>query len=77
DGLSWEVVADFRGQTAYDTCTRQPQVMGTLGDLPEHLTLLAPASEFDRWQDNHWVTDTAAQHAARVQAAQRESEALR
>ncbi|MGM3174774.1 tail fiber assembly protein [Dickeya lacustris] len=70
DGLHWEVVADFRGQTAYDTRTRQPQAIGTLGDLPEHLTLLPPSGEFDRWQGDAWVTDAAAQHAATVLAAQ-------
>ncbi|SLM62816.1 MULTISPECIES: tail fiber assembly protein [Dickeya] len=77
DGVSWEVVADFRGQTAYDTRTRQPQVIGSLGDLPKHLTLLPPASEFDCWQDDAWVTDTAAQHAATVLAAQRDLDARR
>ncbi|MGM3173734.1 tail fiber assembly protein [Dickeya lacustris] len=77
DGLRWEVVADFRGQTAYDTRTRQPQVISTLGDLPEHLTLLPPSGEFDRWQDDTWVTDAAAQHAATVLAAQRDLDARR
>ncbi|WP_350312922.1 tail fiber assembly protein [Dickeya fangzhongdai] len=77
DGLHWEWVPDLRGQTAYDTQTRQSQVVSDLGPLPAHRTLLPPASEFDRWDGTQWVTDTAAHQASLVQAARRECDVRR
>lgn len=77
DGLHWEWVPDWRGQTAYDTQTRQSQVVSDLGLLPTNWTLLPPASEFDRWDGSQWVTDTAAHQASLVQAARRECDVRR
>ncbi|WP_407321757.1 tail fiber assembly protein [Dickeya ananatis] len=69
DHLTWERVADYRGQTAYDTQTRQPQVVGGLGELPLNLTLLVPTTQYDEWDGSVWVTNTAAQHADAVSTA--------
>ncbi|QDX29576.1 tail fiber assembly protein [Dickeya poaceiphila] len=68
DHLTWEIVTDYRGQTAYDTQTRQPQVVSTLGELPSNLTLLIPETQYDEWDGNAWVTNTAAQRADAVSA---------
>ncbi|QZN97994.1 tail fiber assembly protein [Symbiopectobacterium purcellii] len=70
DGLSWEHVPDYRGKTVYNTGTREASTVSEMGELPEAVTLLSPATEFDTWNDKKWVTDKAAQHTAEVQAAQ-------
>ncbi|NKI73011.1 tail fiber assembly protein [Dickeya sp. CFBP 2040] len=77
DGLQWEWVPDLRGQTVYDTQTRQPHVVIELGALPARLTLLPPASKFDCWDGAQWVTDTAAHRESLLQAARQECESRR
>ncbi|MCL6324181.1 tail fiber assembly protein [Pectobacterium polaris] len=72
DGKAWEVVPDYRGQTAYSTETRQPQAVTQFGELPDSITLLKPATEFDAWNGKAWVIDKEAQAAAAVKAAQGE-----
>lgn len=69
-GQGWEHVADYRGQTAYHTETRQPSVVEVIGELQEGFTLLAPATDFDSWSGKKWVTDKTAMQAAEIQAAQ-------
>ncbi|RRO02368.1 tail fiber assembly protein [Pectobacterium aquaticum] len=72
DGRSWEQVPDYRGQTVYSTETRQPQTVTQFGELPDSVTLLKPASEFDVWNGKRWALDKSAQAAAAVKAAQSE-----
>ncbi|MBG6243507.1 MAG: tail fiber assembly protein [Candidatus Symbiopectobacterium sp. Dall1.0] len=71
DGFSWEHVPDYRGKTVYNTGTREASTVAAMGELPEEVTLLAPATEFDTWNGKKWVTDKAAQHTAEAQAMQR------
>ncbi|AXO17760.1 TPA: tail fiber assembly protein [Providencia stuartii] len=72
DGSKWEIVADHRGKTAYNTETRQPVEVDFMGDLPETLTLLEAKTEFDKWNGKKWVTDTEAQKAALIAQAEQE-----
>ncbi|MEI7143221.1 tail fiber assembly protein [Pectobacterium brasiliense] len=72
DGQSWEQVPDYRGQTVYHTDTRQAQIVTQFGELPDIVTLLKPASEFDKWNGKNWVLDKAAQAAAALKTAQQE-----
>ncbi|MDB9566463.1 tail fiber assembly protein [Providencia rettgeri] len=72
DGSKWEIVTDNRGKTAYRTETRQSIEIDFIGDLPDTLTLLEPKTEFDKWSGKKWVTDTEAQKAALVAAADSE-----
>ncbi|EPS1154558.1 tail fiber assembly protein [Escherichia coli] len=76
DGSAWEIVDDYRGLTAYDTETRQPGKIGFIGTLPETFTLLKPASEFDKWDGNSWVTDKEAMKNAQVDAARQKKQEL-
>lgn len=77
DGSKWEIVTDNRGRTAYSTETRQPLEVDFIGELPIDLTLLAPKTEFDKWNGKKWVTDTEAQKAAFVaQAEQKKTQRL-
>ncbi|MGL9722130.1 tail fiber assembly protein [Symbiopectobacterium sp.] len=70
DGSGWEHVPDYRGKTAYNTETREASLITTIGELTEEFTLLEPSTEFDAWDGEMWVTDTHAQQAAELQAAQ-------
>ncbi|WP_145587600.1 tail fiber assembly protein [Yersinia rochesterensis] len=73
DGVAWEVVTDLRDTVAYSTDTGQPEQVSSIGDLPNTLTLLAPQTQYDKWNGTEWVTDKAAQRAA----ATREVEAIK
>jgi hypothetical protein len=72
DGSAWETPADYRGQTAYSTETGQPETVTRIGELDNGFTLLAPATPYDTWNGETWVTDTAAQQAAAINAARDE-----
>ncbi|NIA43826.1 MULTISPECIES: tail fiber assembly protein [Providencia] len=71
-GIKWETVTDNRGRTAYITETRQPVEIDFLGELPTHLTLLEPQTEFDKWDGKKWVTDIEAKKTALVAQAEQE-----
>ncbi|MFJ5360314.1 MULTISPECIES: tail fiber assembly protein [Pectobacterium] len=77
DGKAWEQVPDYRGQTVYSTETRQPQTVMQFGDLPENMTFLAPATEFDQWDGAAWVTNQEAQQLAVTKSLQQELAARR
>ncbi len=70
DGSGWEHVPDYRGKTAYNTETREALLITSIGELAEEFTLLEPATAYDAWDGETWVTDTQAQQAAELQAAQ-------
>ncbi len=76
DEKQWETIADYRGLTAYSTETGQPEIIAFIGELPDSLTLQAPVTPYDKWDGNAWVTDTEAQHADEVAAAERQKQAL-
>lgn len=76
DLTDWEYVADHRGETVYSTITGKPLTLSLPGDYPEDTTILAPATEYDTWNGNEWVTDTEAQHTADVEAAEQQKAAL-
>lgn len=60
----WVLVDDLRGVTAYNKHTKQAEVITTLGTLSSELTLIAPASQFDIWNEESgcWVKDAQAEH---------------
>ncbi|WP_051398750.1 tail fiber assembly protein [Pseudomonas sp. MOIL14HWK12:I2] len=60
---AWIEVEDHRGATVYHTGSGEPHQWTLLGPLPSDYTLVAPLSEFDTWQDDHWQLDEAAQLA--------------
>ncbi|MCU1788626.1 tail fiber assembly protein [Pectobacterium polaris] len=77
DGKAWEQVPDYRGRTVYSTETRQVQTVMQFGELPENMTFLAPATEFDRWDGAAWVTNQEAQQLAVTKNLQQELAARR
>lgn len=72
DGSAWVTQPDYRGQTAYETATRQALVITEPGELPPSLTLLPPATDFDIWTGKRWKTDIQAQRAAVIARAEKE-----
>lgn len=76
DFTAWEYVADHRGETVYSTETGEPESVSLPGDYPEGTTTLAPATPYDKWDGSKWVTDTEAQQAADVEAAEQQKAAL-
>lgn len=70
----WELVPDFRGSTAYNKKTLQPQIICSLGPLSAELTFTPPKSPFDVWsgvaddwdkdkhKENQWLTENAARY---------------
>ncbi|MCL8317380.1 tail fiber assembly protein [Enterobacter cloacae subsp. cloacae] len=76
DFTAWEYVADHRGETVYSTETGEPEIVSLPGDYPEGTTTLAPATPYDKWDGSEWVTDTEAQHAADVEAAEQQKTTL-
>lgn len=76
DFNAWEYVADHRGETVYSTETGEAVVITQPGDYPAGTTTLAPVTKYDKWNDSEWVTDTVAQHAAEIAAAEQQKKAL-
>jgi hypothetical protein len=67
---SWQAVADRRGETVYSTADGTAQLITEPGDYPAGTTPIAPGTDFDKWDGDQWVTDSNAQRAAAVQAAE-------
>ncbi|EFL4032400.1 TPA: tail fiber assembly protein [Klebsiella pneumoniae subsp. pneumoniae] len=73
---NWQVVADHRGETVYSVADGSAIVLSELGDYPAYTTPLAPATAWDKWDGEKWVTDADAQQAADVKSAARQKSAL-
>ncbi|EMK0255624.1 tail fiber assembly protein [Salmonella enterica] len=65
----WEIVADHREKTAWNTATREPVKVSFLGELPPSLTFIPPSDPFDVWDGETWVTDKEAQKNAAINDA--------
>ncbi|QLZ48325.1 tail fiber assembly protein [Citrobacter freundii] len=76
DFTAWEYVADHRGETVYSIETGDAMMVSLPGDYPEGTTTLAPSTPYDTWNGSEWVTDTEAQQAADVEAAEQQKAAL-
>ena len=72
----WEYIVDHRGEDVFSTETGEPVAITSLGDYPENTTTLAPATPYDKWNGEKWVTDTEAQHSAAVGAAEAQRQSL-
>ncbi|GAL59068.1 tail fiber assembly protein homolog TfaE [Pseudescherichia vulneris NBRC 102420] len=76
NSTSWEYVPDHRGETVYSTKSGEAITIYLLGEYPINTTKLAPATPYDTWNTNEWVTDAEAQHAADVEKAEQKQSAL-
>ncbi|EMW9316413.1 tail fiber assembly protein [Salmonella enterica] len=76
DLTRWEIVTDHRGKTAWNTLTREPVDITFFGELPGTLTLIQPATEFDKWDGEKWIADNEARKNAAVTAAENQKRQL-
>ena len=72
---TWAYLPDHRGKTVYRTDNGQPETVDTIGELPAHLTTVAPPSELHEWNADKqaWQLNRTKQKAAeqaQFQAAQ-------
>lgn len=74
----WVLVDNLRGSTAYNKQTKQSEVISALGPLPSELTLIAPTSQFDAWNEASgcWVKDSQAEQQWFTQQATYQRSAL-
>lgn len=72
---SWQSVPDHRGETVYPVSGGAPMKITALGDYPADTTTQAPATAFDKWDGEKWVTDSDAQQQSRLDAAASEKAA--
>ncbi|MEQ9723704.1 tail fiber assembly protein [Yersinia alsatica] len=70
DFTSWEYVADHRGKTVYSKETGQPVIINFLGDYPLDTTTEAPATPYDIWDGQKWVTDPIVKRKADIEYAE-------
>lgn len=66
---SWLSEPDHRGETVYPISGGAPLKITALGDYPADTTTLAPATAFDKWDGEKWVTDSDAQQQSLLDAA--------
>lgn len=76
DLSEWEYVADHRGETVYSVVAGTALMIDRPGDYPAHTTPLKPATPYDQWDGERWVTDESAEKEAAVQAAEKQQAAL-
>lgn len=72
----WLILHDLRGQTAFNTQTKNHRLITELGALQENETLLPPASPYDVWDGDKWMADPDAEAAAALAAATATRQAL-
>ncbi|WP_449261531.1 tail fiber assembly protein [Escherichia coli] len=70
DDASWHIVEDHRGKTVYDVASGDALFISELGPLPENVTWLSPAGEYQRWDGVSWVKDEEAEKLFRIRKAE-------
>jgi hypothetical protein len=73
---AWQAVGDHRGETVYSTADGSARVITETGDYPADTTTLKPATGFDKWDGEKWVTDAEAQKLADVAEADKQKSTL-
>lgn len=72
----WELYEDHRGDTVYSTADASASTIDYIGPIKDGYTTIAPSGSYQKWGGKKWVADTAAQHAADVEAADQQKAAL-
>lgn len=69
DGKQWLYVPDHRGKTVFNTDNQASCPVDYLGEIKTGFTLLAPTTQFDKWDGKKWVTDNQAMKADQINTA--------
>ncbi|WP_416411591.1 tail fiber assembly protein [Pantoea sp. App145] len=72
----WQTVSDHRGETVYSTADGSLRLITETGDYPADTTTFKPATSFDKWDGEKWVTDADAQKLADVADADKQKSTL-
>lgn len=72
----WLTVADHRGETVYSVADGAAILIEAVGDYPESTTPLKPATAWDKWDGEKWVTDLAEEKAAAIREAKEQQASL-
>lgn len=67
---SWHIVEDHRGKTVYDVASGDALFISEPGPLPENVTWLSPAGEYQKWDGVSWVKDEEAEKLFRIREAE-------
>jgi hypothetical protein len=73
---SWLNVADHRGETVYSVTDGTAVLIDEPGDYPADTTPLKPATAWDKWDGEKWVTDPTAEKAAAIKETEEQQAAL-
>lgn len=76
-GGTWQQIEDRSGQTYYTADGRRQVIPDAYFVLPADCTFIEPASPWDRWNGEQWVTDTDAQQRAAIEQAAQTRQLLR
>lgn len=74
--VGWVLNEDHRGETVYSTADASASTVDYIGPVKDGYTSAAPSGPYQKWDGKKWVTDTDAQHAADVKAADKQKAAL-
>ena len=72
----WVLNEDHRGETVYSTADASASTVDYIGPVKDGYTSVAPSGPYQKWDGKKWITDTDAQHAADVKAADKQKAAL-
>lgn len=73
---SWQAVADHRGETVYSVTDGAAVLINVPGDYPAHTTPLKPATSWDKWDGEKWITDPVEKKEAAIKEARERQAAL-
>lgn len=76
EGGDWILVPDYRGKTAYAKDRTGSITVSTPGELADDYTFDVPATAFDLWTEDGWVTDSDKLSAAQIAEAESKQSAL-
>lgn len=73
---TWSLTEDHRGKTVYSTVNGDAQEITGLGPLPDGVTTIAPANNYQKWDGSEWIDDPDTKHQAEVSSATSKLSAL-
>ncbi|WP_250309003.1 tail fiber assembly protein [Escherichia coli] len=73
-GEEWSWQEDHRGETVFSTADSSHVTVDYIGEIRDGFTTAAPATPYDKWDGEKWITDIEVQHAANVVTAEAEKQ---
>lgn len=67
---NWQIISDHRGETVYAITDGAATEVTEPGDYPAGTTTIKPATEFDKWDGEKWITDIDALNAAKIKSTE-------